>query len=65
LSPKSPPETTPVLSNQLHGVPTYPPLHPIEKQLKNPQQAVVSATEKRVLSPVLIQALSLKASVVP
>jgi hypothetical protein len=35
------------------------------KQLKKPQQAVVSATESKVVSPVLMQSLSLKASVVP
>jgi len=65
LSPKSPPVTTPVLLNQLHGVPTYPPLHPIEKQDKNPQHPVVSATDNKCLTPFLMQALSLRASVVP
>jgi hypothetical protein len=48
------PVTTPVLVNQFHGVPIYPPLHPYEKQFKNPQQAVVSATDRGVLNPDLI-----------
>jgi len=65
LSPLSPPVTTPTLLNQFHGVATYPPLHPIEKHERNPQHPVVSATDNKVVSPVLIQTLSLKASVVP
>jgi len=35
------------------------------RQLRNAQHAVVSATDIRVVSPVLMQSLSLKASVVP
>jgi hypothetical protein len=78
--------TTPVLVNQDHGVPIYPPLpifrimlikyyntqynyvlHPILKQEKNPQHAVVSAVDNGVSNYplVLIHNLSLKASVVP
>lgn len=43
VSPKSPPDTTPVRTNQYHGDPIYPPLHPDESQLSSSQQAVVSA----------------------
>jgi len=65
VSPLSPPVTTPTLSNQFQGVATYPPLHPIEKQERNPQHPVVSATDNKVVSPVLIQTRSFNASVVP
>lgn len=50
VSAKSPPETTPVFLNQVQGVPICPPLQPIEKQCKKLQQAVVSATDNKVLN---------------
>ena len=37
----------------------------MEKHIKNPQLAVVSSTDISVVSPVAMQRLSLKASVLP
>lgn len=63
-----PPVTTPVLWKKFQGVAIWPPLQPIEKQLRKLQQPTVSAVDSRGASavhPALMLTRSLNASVVP